>query len=75
MQAVLDAIGVFFGWINSLGATVMLPIALFLIGLAFRVKAGSAFVNALKVGIGFFGLNVMIGVVAQNIGPLASAIV
>jgi PTS system galactitol-specific IIC component len=75
MQVILDAVAVFFGWINSLGATVMLPIALFLIGLAFRVKAGSAFVNALKVGIGFFGLNVMIGVVAQNIGPLASAIV
>ncbi len=75
MQVILDVIAVFFGWINSLGATVMLPIALFLIGLAFRVKPGSAFVNALKVGIGFFGLNVMIGVVAQNIGPLASAIV
>jgi len=75
MDSILNAIGVFFDWINSLGATVMLPIALFLIGLAFRVKAGSAFVNALKVGIGFFGLNVMIGVVASNIGPLASAIV
>jgi PTS system galactitol-specific IIC component len=53
----------------------MLPIALFLIGLAFRVKPGQALVNGLKVGIGFFGLNVMIGVVSQNIGPLASAIV
>jgi PTS system galactitol-specific IIC component len=75
MDSILNTISVFFGWINSLGATVMLPIALFLIGLAFRVKAGSAFVNALKVGIGFFGLNVMIGVVASNIGPLANAIV
>lgn len=75
MQAILDLIVTFFGWINSLGATVILPIALFLIGLAFRVKAGQAFVNALKVGIGFFGLNVMIGVVAQNLGPVAQGIV
>ena len=75
MDTVVNVIKEVFGWINSLGATVMLPFALFLIGLAFKVKAGQAFVNALKVGIGFFGLNVMIGVVASNIGPLASAIV
>jgi galactitol-specific phosphotransferase system IIC component len=35
MNAIANAISVFFGWINSLGATVMLPIALFLIGIAF----------------------------------------
>ncbi len=75
MDALFNAIGVFFGWINSLGATVILPIALFFIGIAFKVKPAQAFVNGLRVGIGFFGLNVMIGVVAQNIGPLASAIV
>ncbi len=75
MDAILKIIGTFFGWINTLGATVMLPIALFIIGRAFRVKAGNALVNGLKVGIGFFGLNTMIGVVATNIGPLASAIV
>jgi PTS system galactitol-specific IIC component len=75
MDGLLNIISVFFNWINSLGATVILPIALFLIGLGFKVKPGKAFVNALKVGIGFFGLNVMIGVVASNIGPLANAIV
>lgn len=75
MSAITNAISVFFGWINSLGATVILPIALFFIGIAFKLKPGQAFVNGLKVGIGFFGLNVMIGVVASNIGPLASAIV
>ena len=75
MSTITNAISVFFGWINDLGATVILPIALFFIGIGFRVKPGKAFVNALRVGIGFFGLNVMIGVVASNIGPLASAIV
>ena len=75
MQPILNAIAAFFGWINTLGPTVILPIALFLIGLAFRVKAGEAFVNALKVGIGFFGLTVMIGVVAENLGPVAQGIV
>src|SRR4030042_3314250 len=75
MSAITNAIGIFFGGINSLGPTVSLPIALFLIGIGFKIKPGQAFVNALRVGIGFFGLNVMIGVVASNIGPLASAIV
>lgn len=75
MSAITNVISVFFGWINSLGATVMLPITLFFIGIAFKVKPGKAFVNALRVGIGFFGLNIMIGVVASNIGPLASGIV
>ncbi len=75
MDAVLSAIKIFFDWINSLGATVILPIALFLVGLAFKLKPGQALVNGLKVGIGFFGLNVMIGVVSQYIGALANAIV
>lgn len=75
MNAIVTAIAAVFEWINSLGATVILPIALFFVGWAFGVKPGKAFVNALKVGIGFFGLNVMIGVVGENIGPLASALV
>lgn len=76
MDAILTAISTFFGWINSLGVTVMLPVALFLIGLAFGVKPGVALVNGLKVGIGFFGLNTLLySVVASNIGSLASAIV
>jgi PTS system galactitol-specific IIC component len=76
VSAILNAISTFFGWINSLGVTVMLPIALFLIGIAFGVKPGTALVNGLKVGIGFFGLNTMLfTVVASNIGPLAGAIV
>lgn len=75
MDVIANALKIFFDWINSLGATVMLPIALFLVGLAFGVKPGQSLVNGLKVGIGFFGLNVMIGVVATNIGALANAIV
>ena len=35
MSAITSAISVFFGWINSLGATVILPIALFVIGTCF----------------------------------------
>jgi PTS system galactitol-specific IIC component len=75
MSGITEAISVFFGWINSLGSTVILPIALFLIGIAFKLKPGQSFVNGLKVGIGFYGLNLMTGVIASNIGPLATAIV
>lgn len=76
MDGILNLISTFFGYINDLGVTVMLPLALFLMGLAFGVKPGTALVNGLKVGIGFFGLNILLyGTVASNIGPLASAIV
>jgi len=71
----MNEINVFFKLIDELGPTVILPVALFFVGVAFRVKPGTAFVNALRAGIGFFGLNVMIGVGISTIGPLTSAIV
>ncbi|BBB47082.1 PTS galactitol transporter subunit IIC [Pelolinea submarina] len=75
MSEIANAISVFFGWINSLGATVMLPIALFLIGIAFGLKPAQSFVNGLRVGIGFYGLNLMTGAIASTVGPLANALV
>ncbi len=65
----------FFDWINDLGATAMLPIVIFVIGVAFRVKVGQALKSAIRVGIGIFGLNMMIGVAVDNIMPVGTGLV
>lgn len=64
----------FFDWINNLGPTAMLPIIMFIIAMAFRVKTGQALKSAIRVGIGIFGLNMMIGVAVNNIMPVATAL-
>ena len=64
----------FFDWINNLGPTAMLPIIMFIIAMAFRVKTGQALKSAIRVGIGIFGLNMMIGVAVTNIMPVATAL-
>ncbi len=70
MSTIMNAISTFFEWINSSGALVVLPIGLFFVGIAFKIKPGQAFVNALRVGIGFFAINVMINAAAANLIPL-----
>lgn len=57
------------------GATVMLPIIIFIIGLVFRVKPAKAFRSGLTVGIGFAGINLVIGLLSSNLGPAAQAMV
>ncbi|CCQ95106.1 putative permease IIC component [[Clostridium] ultunense Esp] len=64
----------FFDWINNLGATAMLPIIIFIIGVAFKVKAGQALKSAIRVGIGIFGLNMMIGIAIDNIMPVGEGL-
>ena len=52
----MDAVFSFFKGIVDLGAAVMLPIVLIIIGLFFRMKLGQAIKSGLMVGIGFQGL-------------------
>lgn len=42
-------------WFLNLGASVFLPILLFIFGLILGIKPGKAFKAALTVGIGFIG--------------------
>ena len=57
------------------GPTVFLPLLLFIFGLALRIKPGKAFKAALMVGIGFMGLKLIIGLLTDNLGPAAQAMV
>jgi PTS system galactitol-specific IIC component len=63
-QTILDA-----------GAIVMLPIIITIIGLIFKVKLGKAFRSGLTIGIGFAGINLVIGLLKSNLGPAAQAMV
>lgn len=63
-QTILDA-----------GAIVMLPIIITIIGLVFKVKLGKAFRSGLTIGIGFAGINLVIGLLKSNLGPAAQAMV
>ena len=56
-------------WIVNLGASVFLPILLFIFGLILRIRPGKAFKAGLTVGIGFIGLNLVIGILTDSLGP------
>ncbi len=62
-------------WFVDLGPSVMLPILLFLFGLALGTKPGKAIKAGLTVGIGFIGLNLVIGLLTNSLGPASKAMV
>ena len=60
-------------WFVDLGPSVMLPIILFLFALLFGAKPAKAFKAGLTVGIGFIGLNLIIGLLGDSLGSAAQA--
>lgn len=71
MKAINDVVQ----YILNLGPTVMLPIMILIIALIFRVPFGKALRSGLTIGIGFVGINLVIGVLSDNLGPAAQAMV
>lgn len=63
------------GFILGLGPSVLLPIILFFLALVFGAKPGKAIRSALMFGVGFIGLNLVIGLLSQNIGPVSKGMV
>ena len=59
----------------ALGPTIVLPILIFIFGLALGTEPRKAFNAGLTVGIGFIGLNLVIGLLGSNIGPAAQEMV
>lgn len=71
----MDAIANGLQWFVNLGASVMLPILLFIFALILGIKPSKAFKAGLTIGIGFIGLNLVIGVLTKNLGPASQAMV
>lgn len=61
--------------ILELGPTVMMPIIFFLLGLCFKVKIGKAFEAGMLVGIGFTGINLIVGMLLNSLGPASQDMV
>ncbi len=65
----------FIQFILDLGPTVMMPIIVTLLGLLFRQKFSKAFRAGLTIGIGFAGINLVIGLLVSNLAPATTAMV
>lgn len=64
MQAIIQ-------YFLDLGASVFLPIIIFVMGLIFGQKPGKAFKSGLLIGIGFVGINLVLNLLVSNLGPAA----
>lgn len=71
MQGFVDFIQGFL----ALGATVILPVAIFLLGLFFGQKPGKAFRSGLTIGVAFVGIFLVIDLLVNNLGPAAQGMV
>ncbi|MCG3418048.1 galactitol-specific PTS transporter subunit IIC [Oceanobacillus jordanicus] len=71
MQGFVDVIQSFL----DLGATVILPVAIFLLGLFFGQKPGKAFRSGLTIGVAFVGIFLVIDLLVLNLGPAAQGMV
>lgn len=63
------------GVIDALGASVLLPIIIFILALVLRAKPGRAFRAAITIGIAFIGINLVIGLMWGNLSDVAQAMV
>lgn len=59
----------------DLGPTVILPVAIFLLGLLFGQKIGKAFRSAVTIGVAFVGIFLVVDLLVNNLGPAAQAMV
>lgn len=64
MQSFVDFIQSFLG----LGATVILPVAIFILGVFFGQKVGKAFRSAVTIGVAFVGIFLVIDLLTLNLG-------
>ncbi|MGC3995044.1 MAG: PTS transporter subunit IIC [Propionicimonas sp.] len=64
-----------FEFIKDLGASVMMPIIILIFGLFLRAGFGRSLRAGLTVGVGFIGLNLVIGAMSENLGPAVQAMV
>lgn len=63
----------FSGYINDLGPAVALPVVIFVFALLLKQTSGDALRAALKIGIGFIGINLVIGLLGTVVSPAAVA--
>ncbi|WP_125980073.1 PTS galactitol transporter subunit IIC [Loigolactobacillus iwatensis] len=60
-------------YIVNLGASVMIPIVIFIVGLLFGNGIGKSLKSGISIGIGFTGINLVISLLTNNLGKAAEA--
>jgi PTS system galactitol-specific IIC component len=68
MEAVLSTVS---GYITSLGASVVLPVFITIFGLILGLKFSRAFRAGITIGVGFVGINLVIGLLGSQVAPAA----
>lgn len=63
------------GTIMSAGPTIMMPIIITILGLAFGQKPGKVIRSAITVGVGFIGIYMTVDLFIGSVGPAAAAMV
>ncbi|HEY2517880.1 MAG TPA: PTS transporter subunit IIC [Polyangiaceae bacterium] len=69
MSALADAVH----YVLDLGAPVMMPVIMTLLGLALRQGFAKSFRAGLTVGVGFVAIGLAVGLLVQEVGPKAMA--
>ncbi len=71
----MQGIQTFVQFFLDLGASVFLPVLIFILAMAFGAKPGRSIRAALMVGVGFVGINLIIGLLMNNLGPASQSMV
>lgn len=71
----MDFILSIFSIIQKPGATVMMPVIIFIFSVCMGVKPGRAIRAGLMVGVGFVGLNTLIAMMSSTLGPAVQQMV
>ncbi|MGX7349251.1 PTS galactitol transporter subunit IIC [Dolosicoccus paucivorans] len=69
----MEAILSFIQYIVDLGASVLLPIVIFILGLIFKQGFGRSLKSGLTIGVGFVGIGLVVDLLNANLGPAAQA--
>jgi PTS system galactitol-specific IIC component len=75
MQGFLSVIINVFNVIQAPGATVMMPVIIFILGIILGAPVGRALRAGLIVGVGFVGLNLVTGLLGGALGPAVQSMV
>ena len=71
----MEFLGSIVKFITDAGPAVMMPVIILLLGLVFGVKLGRALLAGLTVGVGFIGLNLIVGLIWGAIAGVATKLV
>ena len=71
----MDKVQSVVNFVLGLGASVLLPIIIFILAVIFGAKPGKSIRSALMVGVGFIGIGLISGLLGGELGPASQAMV